>query len=254
MSINSNYISLQGRVYLGKRDANGNPTEMRSVGNVPALSLDLKTDVIDHYDSQSGQRAVDLRLVKNKNAAINMTLEEFTNANAALALHGTYNPVTGATVTTETVSTPLPTLGDRYFLAHQKVSNLVLTDSTGTPVTLVKGTHYTVDEDFGAITFLNVATLTAPIKAAYTYGAVTDIGIFTAPIPERFLRLEGINTADSNSPILVELYRVAFNPLKNFGFITDDINKMELDGILLADSTKAYDATLGQYGRITLIG
>jgi len=131
---------------------------------------------------------------------------------------------------------------------------VVLTDSTGTPVTLVKGTHYTVDEDFGAITFLSVATLTAPIKAAYTYGAVTDVGIFTAPLPERFLRLEGINTADSNKPVLVELYRVAFSPLKNLGLITDDLNKFELEGSLLADSTKPYDATLGQYGRITLIG
>jgi len=250
----SQYASFQGRVYLGKRDANGNPIEVRTPGNVAALSLDLKTDVLEHYESTTGQRGLDLRMVKQKNASVSMTVEEFTKENLALALYGTYNPVTGSTVSTETVSTPLPTLGDRYFLAHQNVSDVVLTDSTGTPVTLVNGTHYTVDEDFGAITFLSVATLTAPIKAAYTYGAVTDVGIFTAPLPERFLRLEGINTADSNKPVLVELYRVAFSPLKNLGLITDDLNKFELEGSLLADSTKPYDATLGQYGRITLIG
>ena len=103
------------------------------------------------------------------------------------------------------------------------------------------------------MTFLNITGFTAPFKAAYTYGAVTDIGIFTQPLPERFLRLEGINTAASNAKVLVELYRVGFNPLKKFDFISNDLNKFELDGSLLADATKPYDAVLGQFGRIVLI-
>jgi len=250
----SQYASFQGRVYLAKRDASGNPINARTPGNVASLNLDLKTEVLEHYESTSGQRGLDMRMVKQKNASVSMTIEEFTKENLALALYGNYTPITGDIVAAETLSTALPTLGDRYFLAHQKVSALVIKDSAATPVALVKGTHYTEDTDFGAVTFLDVTGFTAPIKAAYTYGAVTDIGIFTAPLPERFLRLEGINTADSDKPVLIELYRVAFSPLKNLGLITDDLNKFELEGSLLADSTKPYDATLGQYGRITLIG
>jgi hypothetical protein len=49
---------------------------------------------------------------------------------------------------------------------------------------------------------------------------VTEIGIFTQPLPERFLRLEGINTAQGNAKVLVELYRVAFDPLKEISFIS----------------------------------
>ena len=60
----SYYASFQGRVYLGERNINGEPINVRSPGNVADLSLSLKTDVIEHYESQTGQRAVDLRLVQ----------------------------------------------------------------------------------------------------------------------------------------------------------------------------------------------
>ena len=45
-------------------------------------------------------------------------------------------------------------------------------------------------------------------------GIAIEIGIFTQALPERYLRLEGINTAQGNAKVLVELYRVAFDPLK----------------------------------------
>jgi len=126
----------------------------------------------------------------------------------------------------------------------------VLTDSAGTPATLILGTHYTVDTDFGAVQFLDVSGFTAPFKASYTFGTATEIGIFTQALPERFLRLEGINTAQNNAKVLVELYRVAFDPLKEISFISDEYNKFELEGSLLADTTKPFDAVLGQFGRI----
>lgn len=249
----SQYASFQGRVYLGTRSATGTPENVRTPGNVANLSIALKTDVIEHYESTTGQRGLDARMVKQKNATVSLAIEEFTKENLALALYGTYQAVTSGTVATEVISTAAPTVGDRYFLAHQKVSTVVVTDSAGTPATLVAGTNYTVDEGFGAITFLDVTGFTAPIKAAYAFGAVTDVSMFTAPLPERYLRLEGMNTADSNKRVMVELYRVAFDPLKDLSLITDDLNKFELEGSLLADTTKPYDAVMGQFGRLTII-
>lgn len=250
----SYYASFQGRVYLGKRDVNGNPIEVRTPGNVAELSLSLKTDVIEHYESQTGQRAVDLRLVKQKSATVALTIEEFTKENLALALYGNYLSSASGSVTDEIVGGTTPLVGERYFLAHPKVSALTLKDSAASPATLTAGTHYTADADFGAIQFLNLTGFTAPIKASYTYGAVTEIGIFTQPLPERYLRLEGVNTAAGNAKVMIELYRVAFDPLKKLDIISNDLNKFELEGSLLADATKPYDALLGQFGRIVMIG
>ena len=85
---------------------------------------------------------------------------------------------------------------------------------------------------------------------SYGFGVTTEIGIFTQPLPERFLRLEGLNTAQGNAKVLVELYRVAFDPLKELNLISDEYNKFELEGSLLADNTKPVDALLGQFGKI----
>ena len=74
----STYASFQGRVFLGKRDESGLPIEVRSPGNVAELKLSLKTDVLEHYESQTGQRSLDHRMVKQKSATVNLTIEEFT--------------------------------------------------------------------------------------------------------------------------------------------------------------------------------
>ena len=249
----STYASFQGRVYLGKRDPSGAPIEVRSPGNVAELKLSLKTDVLEHYESQSGQRALDHRMVKQKSATVNLTIEEFTKENLALALYGNFVVGTTGTVTDEPLGGVSATVGDRYFLAHPKVSSLVVVDSAGTPATLASGTHYTADTDFGAIQFLDTTGFTAPFKASYAFGVATEIGIFTQALPERYLRLEGLNTAQGNARVLVELYRVAFDPLKEISFISDEYNKFELEGSLLADSSKPLDAVLGQFGRIVQI-
>ena len=60
----STYASFQGRVFLGKRDPAGLPIEVRSPGNVAELKLSLKTDVLEHFESQTGQRSLDHRMVK----------------------------------------------------------------------------------------------------------------------------------------------------------------------------------------------
>ncbi len=249
----SYYASFQGRVYLGKRDLAGNPIDIRSPGNVADLSLALKTDTLEHYESQTGQRSLDHRMVKQKSATVNLTIEEFTKENLALALYGNVVTGTTGTVTDEPVGNATPMLGDRYVLAHPKVASLVVKDSAGTPATLTLGTHYTADSDFGAIQFLDLTGFTAPFKASYAFGAVEEVGIFTQPLPERYVRFEALNTAKGNAKFLIELYRVAFDPLKKFDLISNDYNKFELEGSLLADSTKPYDAALGQFGRIVQI-
>lgn len=163
----SNYASFQGRVFLGKRDSLGNPIEVRSPGNVAELKLSLKTDVLEHYESQSGQRMLDHRMVKQKSATIKLTIEEFTKENLALALYGNHVTDTPDDVVGEPVGGAMPVVGERYFLAHPRVSALEVSDSATPPAKLTAGTHYTADLDFGAIQFLETTGFTAPFKASY---------------------------------------------------------------------------------------
>jgi len=243
----SYYASFQGRLYIGAADA------LVSPGNSPNLQLALNTDLIEHYESQSGNRSLDFRMVKQKDATVSFDLDEWTKENLALGLYGSSITGTADSVVDEPIGGTAPVIGTRYPLAHPKVSNVVVEDSAGTPATLTAGTHYTVDTTFGAIQFLDVNGFTAPFTVSYDYGAVTEIGIFTQPLPERFIRLEGLNTAQANAPVLVELYRVALEPIKDLPLINDDLGTLSFSGKLLADTTKPIDAALGQYGRIVQI-
>ena len=58
------YFSGQGRVFIGARDANGNPQGLTFVGNVPDLKVSLSVETLEHQESQSGQRLTDLQLIK----------------------------------------------------------------------------------------------------------------------------------------------------------------------------------------------
>lgn len=103
-------------------------------------------------------------------------------------------------------------------------------------------------------TILDVTGLTLPLTASYAYAAVDNIAFFTQPIQEVALRFEGVNTADGNKKVLVEIYRVALDPTKDLGLITNDLGKFSLEGNALVDVTKPdNDLVFGKFGRLVYL-
>jgi hypothetical protein len=245
------YFSGQGRAYIATATA-GVPGVFRYVGNCPILNVALETDVLEHKESTSGQRLTDLRIIRGKSSKFSFTLETFDKDNLALALYGAASSISGSTVATETL--PTVAVGDYVRLVHPDVTSLVITDSAGSPATATLGTHYEITSaKHGTIKFLNLASHTQPYKAAYTYATRTNINMLTQGFADRWVKFDGLNTVNSNSPVLVELYKVNFDPIAQMDLIGDDIFKMELSGGALYDSTKESDTTLGQFGRVQLI-
>ena len=249
------YFSGQGRVYLAARDSNGNPLALRWVGNAPELKISLNVETIEHKESHSGQRLTDLQLIKGKDGEFACTLEEFSADNITLSLYGDAVTTTGGSVSAETLPTGI-VAGETRLLANPFVSSVVITDSSSTPKTL-PASQYTVHAAQGAITFNNITAggpYVQPFKAAYTYGARRSTAMFKAPQPEVWLRFDGINTADGNSPVILDLYRVAINPTKDFSLISDELQRFELSGRVLADVTKDPAGPFGQFGRVIVPG
>jgi len=247
------YFSGQGRVYIGTRDSNGNPQAMRWLGNVPELKVSLNVETIEHKESYSGQRLTDLQLIKGKDGEFTCSVENFSIENLELTLYGQTSSVTAGTVTNEALPNGA-VAGGIYLLANQFVSSVVVKDSAATPATLTEGTHYKVHAEQGAIEILNVGTFTQPFKVDYSYGAAKRLAMFKSAQPEVWLRFDGLNTADSNTRVIVDLYRVVLNPSKDFSLIGDDIQKFELSGRVLADTTKSDTGPLGLFGRVIQAG
>lgn len=243
------YFSGQGRVYIGTRDTSGNPSAMRWLGNVPELRVSLNVETIEHKESYSGQRLTDLQLIKGKDGEFTCSVEDFSIENLELTLYGTTSTVTAGNVTAETLPTGV-TAGQIYLLANQFVSSVVVKDSAGSPATLVENTHYRVHAAQGAIEFINVGTFVQPFKIDYAYGAAKRLAMFKTGQPEVWLRFDGLNTADANKPVIIDLYRVVLNPSKDFSLVGEELQKFELSGRVLADTTKSETGPLGLFGRV----
>jgi len=246
----------QGRVFLGLRDASGNPQNLRYVGNVPELKVTLELTTLEHKESWSGQNLTDRRIDTEKKASASMTLESIQKDNMAMAFRGSIQNVSaGSGVTGEVLGGGSTTAaaGDILVAKARNLSAVTVKDSTGTPKTLVANTNYKLNAKAGHIELLDITTggpYTQPFKIDYTPGATIEAGLFTQGSLEYYLRFEGLNTADSNEPVIIDLFRVIFDPSKDFSMIMDDFAKFPLDGSVLMDSARSSASPLGQFGAI----
>lgn len=96
----------------------------------------------------------------------------------------------------------------------------VATDTSGKTITL--GTP---------LSFFDSTALTAN----YSYAAQYEVNALTQGSKERYLRFEGLNTADGNNPVVVEVFRFSTDPLKELEFIGDTVAQFTLEGSVLAD-------------------
>ncbi len=252
-------FSGQGKVFAAVRDENGNPGPLRFMGNVPSLEVALAVENTDKRESTSGQRLLMKRLFTSKDANVTITLDEFTRENLALALYGAHATLAGGAVLDEEFPPDLA-VGDFVRLAGQNITDLTIVDSDEPANTLdeddgeTEDPHYRIESAaHGTIEILSLAGLTQPLIADYTDGGGTNIAMFTQPPPVRWLRFEGLNTAEDDRPVLVELYNVQLSPVATLGLINDEFGGLELTGGALFDAARASDDEFGPFGRFILL-
>jgi hypothetical protein len=211
----------------------------------------MEIQTSEHTESFSGQRLPYGRMTTKKSANTTLTLFEMRPEVLALALYANRVETVAGTVTAETLPDDLA-VGDLTVLDHPMVSGLVLTDSTGTPVTLDEGEDYALENPTsGLVRILDTSGFTQPFKAAYSYASVTDTLILTTTPPERWVQMVGVNTLN-DEPVIVDLYRVRFEPASQLPLHNEEFGSFELSGSLLVDAALAANANLGGFGRVRL--
>lgn len=236
----SNYLSGQGVLLLATKDATtGEPNSgFRAVGNVSALSIGNETSEFEHKESQSGVRAVDLTLVTEISVNVNFTMESLISENLALALKGAAADVAMGSVTDEAVTGyhDLWTALDRI-----SVSSVVVTD-TGAITTYVLDTDYELDAAAGAIRALSTGAITdtQALLVDYSYAAQETVDALTLSAnPIRWARFHGLNTVDSDNPVVVDIFRLEVTPLAELALIQDEIAQMAIEATALSDATRS---------------
>lgn len=229
------YFSGQGIVMLSTYEQDGSLSGYVPVGNVTDLKISVSTSVLEHKESKTGQRSVDLRLTTETKCALSMTLESFSPENLARVSRGDMSSVVSGSVT----GTPIKArLGMIVALPHIKVSSVVVKDGA---TTLVAGTDYNVNADAGSIQFASTITGVTDgdtLTVDYSYAAQSKVDALTQGSKTYALRFEGLNTAAENTPVVVEVFRMSADPFKELALISDAVQSFVLEGSVLADGTR----------------
>lgn len=252
-------FSFQGRIELAERLTTGMPGNFVWVGDQSSCELSFNTENADRTETYSGQRLQSARMRTGTTVSGSLVLRYFTTDNIKLGLYATEQSVIGASVTNEVITgTGVGALGvgKRFALAKPfGVSALSVKDSAATPVTLVSGTDYVLESaSTGMIRQLTTGSpaFTAPLLANYTHTAFKNLPMFTADPPERWFRMNGVDTV-SGERVVVNLYRCQFNPFSSLPLVNDEFGELTLDFTALYDADKSQDSSLGGFGQIQLV-
>lgn len=143
------YFSGQGIVYVAERDESVTPARPENfidLCNVPSLEISIDITKFEHKEAKTGQRAIDLTIVQEKNGTFTMILENINSHNLALAMWGTSSTIAAAVIASEIVPifdcTDGQVVGARHALDNMNVDPdgtntvaLAITPSTWTTVT-----------------------------------------------------------------------------------------------------------------------
>lgn len=91
------------------------------------------------------------------------------------------------------------------------------TITIGTPLAFFDGKDLTVD---------------------YTFADQYRVDAMDQGVKELYMRFEGLNTADDNAPVVVDVFKFTTDPLKELALISDGVQNFVLEGSVLADSTR----------------
>ncbi|HBY9741559.1 TPA: hypothetical protein MJA79_18745 [Klebsiella pneumoniae] len=242
--MNETYYYGQGKVYLARRDINGRPGAYRWLGDVSELAITLAFEQNVSKISRRGRLFNSRRFISGYTGSLAATWHNFSSDNLSLLLRGEATKTAASIVDREVLPAGI-NAGDRISLAHQNVWGVEIAG-------LTKGKDYIVDAVWGAIQFL-ITPPQQPVELGYQHAGTTSVPIVSNSEHEFALRFEGINLAERNSMVLVELYRLSYNPLAGWQLITSgtSLAGLETTAELLFDPSTLSDTSLGQFGRVT---
>lgn len=250
------YWLLRGCLTVGKFNAAGAKIGGVELHNTE-LAITVANTLVEHKNTCNEVTQVDARDVVETTVTATATIDQVKGDVLAMAFGGETTTVTSGATFTAGAATTFPTalaVGDTVPIpgGYCNLSSLTITDSTGSPVTLTAGTHYTADLIAGTITILNLTSITQPLKAAGEENDAFDVtSIATETKQERWMIFKGININDSNKYVVLQLHRASFDPVavqvKNAG---NDYSTFSFEPTLLSDDNAPMSSSFGKYGRL----
>lgn len=154
---------------------------------------------------------------------------------------------TGVTVGTTTTITVANTLaaGDSVYLYGFAGADAAQLNNQTFTVLSATGSAFVISLDTtgDTITFATAKVLpkSKPVAVTvdYSYTSQARVDSLTLGAQDLFMRFEGLNTAKTNEPVIVNVFKFSTDPLKELSLIADTVQQFVLEGSVLLDSTRS---------------
>lgn len=244
MSLTDTSVQYYGRGegYMGDAVAGGMPTSFdKYIPQIESLDISLTAEYAEFIGKNTVIAKKTLKVAHTIMATGKMVCAVHSASLLKTYLYATQSTITGGSIAATAFDKALAVVGDVLPLpgAKVKVTTLVVTDSTGSPVTAVLGTNYEADPDAGVIRILSLTGLTQPLKASFTEGAATANNIFQTVPANQGLRFKGINLANNAAIEVVDIPKIQISPAAQWTLLNsgNDVNKYEITFEILNDGT-----------------
>jgi hypothetical protein len=249
-------MARQTYAYLGsgkiKMREVGAAAPFLPIGNCSALTFGAEINSLNLQNYTKPGGGTYARVDRVSNVTVNLTAHDLDAPNLARAAGGEASLQAAGTVSAEPIVA--------YKGGTTPLSRAPASITTVTPVG--GGTAFVAGEDYlitpGGIEVLEDGDIPAPVAGApniaVTY-ANTAQQVMQAMVnsgKEYELLFEGLNEAESDSPVIVHAYRVKFAPAQAINFIGDDFAALELTGTALQDANKI-GTGVSQYWKATIV-
>lgn len=239
------YFSGQGKVLVAPIDlSTGKPGGYYDLGNCSSLELTLGQAAMKYATGGGG--ALPKFMETGELPTFKIMMDDVNTANLALLLQGERGSAGVQTVTSETV---IGYRGRWTPLAHMNITTFTsLTNATNT-TTYARGTHFLLDYKTGMIFIPETSPITdgQSLRANYATNGYATISAFTINQPYYAVRFAGMNSADKDEPVVVDLYRTKLYPVETLPLISADLIEMTVNGKMYLDTARPFTTAAGQF-------
>jgi len=232
-----------GQVYL-KNNAIDGPKI--AIGNVSELTLAISEEdkSLTDYTAPGGGQWAALSRITGIEAT--MKLHDLDPVNLARGLYGDASATVGGSITDESHTAYQ---GGLIRLTHPNPTSVTVTSDPA-------GTTYTADTDYevrpeGIFILEGTIADDTDILISYTYAGYDVVEALTSGSGIYELSFGGLNEANSNSPVIVDIWRLQISATASLPFISDDFAALDVTGKVLQDSTKTGSGT-SKYFRVQM--
>lgn len=212
-----------GIVYVAGRDV-GNASGVK-------IAIEQETKAQPNYRGGGGNAA---EITKVKSVKLSFTMNDFSNANMALALRGKVEVLTASPVVDEAITAVLDGMAPTAKMLDTSVPPTVK-HTSGTP-SYVAGVDYIASAAGIRVLSTGAITTGQALKVSYTPKAGNALQALTESAQTVPVIIDGVNDA-TGKPWTLKFFKWNPSPTSGLDLIGDDFGSFDIEGGVLADTS-----------------